>query len=186
LTIFKKSMPMNAPQSLATAHLILRKPNRGDAPNLFASYVRDPEVTRFLRWRPHAGLSKSEAFIENALQKWDAGSELPWFLFTRASSELIGSISARIEQNEIELGYVLARSFWGHGFILEAITAVVDWAFTQSWVVRVIALCDMENQASARVLEKAGFLREGVRERHLVLPNLSEVPRDCYLYAKAR
>ena len=68
----------------------------------------------------------------------------------------------------------------------EAVTAVVDWAFTEPSVFRVGAVCDIDNQRSARLLERAGFEREGVLRSWAVHPNISATPRDCYSYSKIR
>jgi [ribosomal protein S5]-alanine N-acetyltransferase len=51
---------------------------------------------------------------------------------------------------------------------------------------RLQAFCDLENRASARVLEKAGLTLEGILRRYMVFPNLGDVPRDVYCYAKVR
>ena len=51
---------------------------------------------------------------------------------------------------------------------------------------RVQATCDTENHASARVLEKSGFVREGRLERHLILPNLGPEPRASLMFARCR
>ena len=177
---------MNAPELLHSARLSLHKPSEDDASILFGSYVRDERVTRYLMWRPHRTIADSEGIIQHFLHGWSTGSEFCWFLFTRSDHELIGSIAARVKQHRVELGYVLARSFWGRGLMLEAISVVVQWAFTQPALFRVGALCDTENHASARVLEKAGFEREGILLRWAVHPNISDVPRDCYSYAKIR
>ena len=175
---------MNAPELLHTARLILRKPRPDDAPRLFASYGQDPEVTRFLLWRPHTSVTDSEAFIQHASETWATGAAFTWFLFIRSNNELAGSIAARPKGNEIEIGYVLARRCWGRGLMLEAITASVDWSFSQLQVKRVFALIDTENVASARVLEKAGFHRQGIREKWSIHPNISDQPRDCYEYVR--
>ena len=80
-------------------------------------------------------------------------------------------------------GYVLARASWGQGLMAEALAEVVDWALRQSSVWRI---GDVENLASARVMEKASLEREGVLRRWGVDPNLGETPRDCFSYAKVR
>ncbi len=65
----------------------------------------------------------------------------------------------------------------------EILRTVIDWAFTQSEIFRVQAFCDLENPASARVMEKAGMAREGLLRRYVLHPNISDEPRDVYLYA---
>ena len=82
-----------------------------------------------------------------------------------------------------DLGYGLARQHWGHGYATEAVQAVVRWALSQEQFYRVWATCDVENLASARVLEKAGMQREGILRRFIIHPNISSEPRDCYCYA---
>ena len=70
----------------------------------------------------------------------------------------------------------------------EALTSVVTWALAQPEIFRVWATCDVDNVASARLLERVGMEREGVLRRWLVHPNLGETPRDalCYSIVKNR
>ena len=69
----------------------------------------------------------------------------------------------------------------------EALQSVVTWALAQPEIFRVWATCDVENVASAKVLERVGMAREGVLRRWIVHPNLSDRPRDalCYAIVKA-
>jgi ribosomal-protein-alanine N-acetyltransferase len=83
-------------------------------------------------------------------------------------------------------GYVLDRSFWGRGLMPEALRFAVDWALAQPEVFRAYAFCDVDNPSSARVMEKAGMIREGVLRRWHVCPNIGPDPRDCILCAKVR
>lgn len=59
-------------------------------------------------------------------------------------------------------------------------------ALRQPAVFRIGAVCDVDNIGSARVMEKAGLVREGVLRRWLVHPNISDEPRDCFSYARTR
>ena len=68
----------------------------------------------------------------------------------------------------------------------EALTTVADWALNQPSIWRIGDLCDVENLASARVMEKAGFFREGVLVRWSMHPNVSDRPRDCFSFAKVK
>lgn len=177
---------MTAPESLLTPRLALRKPRPEDAGFIFASYGRDSEVTRYLTWRPHPSVRDAEAAVQRFLEGWQRGTTFSWLIFDRETGELAGSLAARKDETGFNLGYLLARSYWGRGLMVEAIEAVVNWAFTDPTVFRIWAICDCENGASARVLEKAGFQREGVLRRWSIHPNVSEIPRDCFCYARIR
>ena len=90
---------------------------------------------------------------------------------------------ARVTDEKWELGYVLARFYWGNGYMTEAVQGLVHWALKQKQIYRIWAVCDVDNIASARVMEKAGMQREGILRRWSVHPNLSPEPRDSYCYA---
>ncbi len=174
------------PDEIRTARMLLRKPRAADAPLMFSAYAQDLAVTRYLTWRPHADIAETRAVIDRFLAVWERQEEFCWLLFTSDSGQMIGSIAARTEDDGFNLGFLLARSHWGSGYMPEAIAAVVDWAFTHPWVSRVWAACDVENHSSARALEKAGFSRESVLPQFSVHLNISSDPRDCYAYALTR
>ena len=88
--------------------------------------------------------------------------------------------------HRLDCGYVLARRWWRQGLMTEVLGEVTLWAFRQPSVFRIGAVCDVENIGSARVLEKSGFIREGLLRRWLLHPNISDEPRDCYSYARVR
>jgi len=177
---------VNVPEIIDTPRLQLRKPRREDAERMFAAYAQDPAVSRYLIWRPHPDISESHAVIDHFLAQWSAGTAFNWLLFDRNTGELAGSIGARRKDDGFDIGYLLAQRWWGKGLMVEAIRAVTDWAFSQPWVSRVSAACDMENHASGRALEKAGFHRERLAAGYSIHPNISPEPRDCYLYARTR
>ena len=179
-------MLITAPDEMRTARMLLRKPRVTDAPLMFAAYAQDPVVTRYLTWRPHADVAESRSVIDRFLTAWEKQEGFCWFLFGNDTDEMIGSIAARPENDGFNLGFLLAHAYWGCGYMPEAIAAVVDWAFAQRSVSRVSAACDMENYASARALEKAGFVRDGILRGFSVHPNISLAPRDCYAYAITR
>jgi [ribosomal protein S5]-alanine N-acetyltransferase len=173
------------PESFATARLLLRKPRAEDVPLIFATYAQDPEVVRYLTFRPHRDLKDTHDAVERFLEGWRSGKSYCWLIFRRDPEELVGAIAARADQG-MNLGYLLARPFWGQGFMNEALDAIVEWAFSVPSSFRVWAVCDLENDASARLLERRGFLREGVLKKWSLHPNVSDTPRDCYCYVKTR
>jgi RimJ/RimL family protein N-acetyltransferase len=171
------------PETIRTDRLLLQKPSAGDAAEMFKSYAADPEVTRYLSWRPHRAVRDTTAFLVTVLSSWESGEGFPWSIRLKSDRRLIGMIEGRITGPRMEIGYVLARSEWERGYMTEAVKAVAGWALAQPGIHRVWAVCDLENMGSARVLEKAGMEREGILRRWIVLPNRSDVPRDCHCYS---
>jgi RimJ/RimL family protein N-acetyltransferase len=176
---------LRPPETFATARLLLRKPRREDAPLIFAAYAQDPEVTRYLTFRPHRSLNDSHQAIERFDEGWRSTKSFCWLIFRRDDDDLVGAISAREDQG-INLGYLIARPHWRHGFMSEALASVVEWAFAQPEIFRVWAGCDVENEASASLLERNGFREEGILRKWSLHPNISDTPRDCFCYAKTR
>jgi RimJ/RimL family protein N-acetyltransferase len=68
----------------------------------------------------------------------------------------------------------------------EACSGLVDRLFKLSQIWRVWAYCDIENRASARVLERSGMQHEGILRRAMLHPNRSNAPRDVHLYSRVR
>jgi ribosomal-protein-alanine N-acetyltransferase len=176
----------NPPELIATQRLVLRRPRPADA---VAKYEngRDPEVARYADWVPHASLRDAVAHVEGAALRWESGEEYSWVITVRPDDRAIGSVSCLVRGHAVELGYVLYRDHWGRGYATEAAKAVLEWAATREGVFRVWATCDVENVASARVLEKIGMSREGVLRRWAIRPNLAPgVPRDALVYSWTR
>jgi RimJ/RimL family protein N-acetyltransferase len=174
------------PDRLETERLILRPIARGDALAIFAGYAQDPEVVRYLIWRPHRRLIDTEAYIARCLAA-PAVRSRTYALIDRIEMRLVGAFDLRRpEPHRIDCGYVLARPFWGRGLMTEALRAAAHWAMAEPEIWRIGAVCDAANIASARVMEKAGFAPEGVLRRWLVHPNIGPEPRDCLSYALIR
>ena len=110
---------------------------------------------------------------------------MPYVITEVGSSSAIGMLDARTNGFTVDIGYVLARSFWGRGYMPEAIGSLAAQTLERDYF-RVQAFCDVENRPSQRALEKAGFEREGRLGRYVVHPNISPEPRPCYMYAKCR
>jgi RimJ/RimL family protein N-acetyltransferase len=170
---------------LRTARMCLRPPVQADARRIYEAYGQDPVVSRYLAWRPYTRPEQAEPRMRQRLEDLESGRELSWVVADADDSDrLLGLVSLFPADHHAELGYVLARPHWGRGLMPEAAGAVLDWALAQPGVFRVWAVTDVENRASARVLEKIGMELEGVLRRFGVHPNLSEEPRDCLLYAR--
>ena len=135
---------------------------------------------------PHRSVDDTLTFLRRIVKSNANGDSLGFLIFARSTGQLLGSIGGVIEDTRMQFGYLLARDSWGQGFATEAARDFVNMALHLPGIWRVQAYCDLENQASARVLEKSGLTLEGTLRRFLKLPNLGDAPRDVYCYAKVR
>jgi len=175
------------PETLHTERLLLRLPELGDAEHILSTWSQDPEVMRYLAWRPSADAAEVRAFLEARMQGWkQKQGALSWMIAPRDGGDAMGYLAFTLRDFALEIGYALAREHWGRGYMTEAVRAVVDAAFADPQIFRVYAVCDVEHKASARVLQKAGMSLEGVARRSILEPNLSPEPRDAEVYAIVR
>ncbi len=173
------------PEYITTQRLLLRRPSEADAPEIFSAYAQDPLVTRYLLWRPQSSVDGVREFLVSSIAEWEQGARVSYAITESPAGPVIGMINARPSGSTAELGYVLSRAHWGRGYMPEAIAALTARAHELGFR-RVQALCDVENLPSQRALEKAGFQREARLERHMVHPNISLEPRDCFMFARVR
>lgn len=149
---------------LETERLILRAWTLDDAPRLF-EICGDAEVMKFLgTGKPYESIEQAEEFLRWATAYQEENGFCRWAVTLKENREIIGSCGfARPHgTEEIELGYLLARKFWRKGFGTEAAAACLSYGFEKLEFREIIALTDLENVASHRVLEKIGFVRRGV------------------------
>lgn len=170
------------PELFHTPRLALRPVALTDAEPIFNAYAQDPDVTRFLTWRPHTTITETRDYIAHCLT---AASARTYVLISRQDETLLGAFDLRqTGPNRFGFGYVLAQRSWGQGLMTEVLSNVTTWALNQSDIWRIGDVCDCENLASVRVMEKAGLVREGILRRWTVHPNISRQPRDCISFAK--
>jgi RimJ/RimL family protein N-acetyltransferase len=179
---------MQPPAHIETERLVLRTPRIADAEAIYRRWASDPEVPRYMTWTPHQSPSETIDFVERCLQDADAGRGYHWMLTERGGNdEPIGAISVSRDNTFcVHLGYVLDRDHWGHGLVLEAAHAILEWVKLQPEIFRCYAVCDVENRASARVLEKLKLRYEGILRRAILHPNASHEPSDVHMFSWTR
>lgn len=163
--------PIKAPQRFETARLLLTAPAAGDAATIFRRYASDPEVTRFLGWPRHQSIAETQAFLAFSAREWERTPAGPYLIWSMDGALLLGATGlAVVDAWQAVTGYVLARDAWGNGYATEVLSAMVDLARGLGFE-RLTAECHHQHQASWRVLEKCGFMRDnGMRKTKF--PNL--------------
>ncbi|KAG8098511.1 hypothetical protein GUJ93_ZPchr0013g37085 [Zizania palustris] len=142
----------------------LRRFDLSDVDAMMA-WASDPEAAAFCRWEPYESTEHLLAFIRDTVLPH------PWFraICLAGDSRPVGAVSLvpTADACRGELGYVLARAHWGNGVATAATKRALTTVFGEvPGLERVEAFVDVDNPASQRVLEKAGFRREGLLRRH--------------------
>jgi RimJ/RimL family protein N-acetyltransferase len=151
-----------------------------DVPSL-VRHANNIEIARHLRDRfPHPYTrSHARAFVRHASRE-----SAPTTFAIDVGGEAVGAIGfspgSDVERFSAEIGYWLAESLWGRGIVTEALVMTTEYLFRRANLLRLFALPFADNPASARVLEKAGYVREGILRSSSV--KYGE-PKDQFLYA---
>ncbi len=150
--------------TLATERLRLRQLVATDAEAIFALFGRE-EVTRFYDTETMTDLASARTFIAFMRQRYASRAGIRWALENKTDGTFIGTIGFNnITQSahRAVIGYEITPAVWGRGLATEAVRAVVGFGHTQVELNRIEAVVMLENHASVRVLNKAGFTEEGV------------------------
>ncbi len=160
---FPRSQP-----TLETTRLILRPFTLADAPDV-QRHVSDRDIAAMTLNIPHPyPESGAEQWISSLPAKYDAGQFAGFAIIDRESSALAGSISLTPEpaHGRAELGYWIAKPFWGRGYATEAARAMIAFGFESLGLNKIHAAVFIKNPASDRVIRKIGMKWEGRLREH--------------------
>ena len=149
---------------IESQRLILRHFKDSDLAS-FMAYRNDPEVARYQDWESYDE-QEAIAFIRE-MEPARPGVPGEWFQFaieSKGTGALIGDCALRVDEHEpyrAEIGFTLARKHQGKGFASEAVSRLLDYAFDDLGLHRVVALADCRNAPSVALLDRLGMRREG-------------------------
>ncbi|MEW6515554.1 MAG: GNAT family N-acetyltransferase [candidate division FCPU426 bacterium] len=154
---------------LQTQRLSLRPFRLEDAADV-RRLANERDVAAMTYRLPHpypAGLA--EEWIRGQEPAYREGRETVFALTLRDNGGLIGSMGLMVkaEHERAEVGYWLGKPYWGKGFATEALEAVLEYGFGTLGLRRIFGQLFAPNQASARVMEKAGMIYEGRLRQHV-------------------
>ena len=147
-------------RNLKTDRLILRPMEERDAHDLFACFG-DDEVTRYMKMPTVKSEEEDREFIISSRAK----GEHIWAIVRDEDGTVLGSIgivSTDKGGNTAQVGYAVARAYWGHGYASEALRAVLEYGLREMGFNRMEAYHAVKNTASGAVMRKAGMLFEGI------------------------
>ena len=161
---------------METERILLRPWRESDAEALF-KYASDPDVGPRAGWPPHKSVEESLEIIRTVFS-----GEGMWAVEWKETGEPIGCVgylpasasNLKIEEDQAEVGYWIAKPYWGKGICTEAMKLIVDYCFNVKNFTTLWGDYFPENPASGKVMEKCGFKDTG---KEVLCPNL-EVGSD--------
>lgn len=152
---------------LSTERLKLRRITQEDAESIY-KLLSDPEVIKHDTFELFTNIEQAKNIIKWFDQEYKQKHSTFWGISLKDEPEIIGFCKCEIEVPKVraDFGYDLRSEYWNMGIMTEALSAIVDFAFHTLEINRIEATISTENIASIRVLEKLGFVKEGIlRER---------------------
>ena len=167
---------------LSTPRLILRALRPNDLDDLY-EYASDPEIDRLTPWKHYESMEDAHENLNEFLADYEQFGMGAWGIEHRSDQRLIGIANFSRPHpinRRVEMGYTIARAYWGQGYATEAVKALLLFGINQMDLVRIEAVCLPEHRASVRVLEKAGMQFEGLLRSYQVWRGQ---PCDLLMYA---
>ncbi|MDR2505891.1 MAG: GNAT family N-acetyltransferase [Oscillospiraceae bacterium] len=169
----KRELTFAPVETIETQRLIMRRFTQADAEEMFLTWARDANVTRYMAWLPHPDIEETRRVIaiwEDAYNHPE--KEHNFALVIKDTNKLIGSLGIvpRPCNASCEIGYCMGVPFWGKGYMTEAALAAVRFCFEAMNAQKVFATHHPDNPASGRVMQKCGMTRDGLLRRDITLP----------------
>lgn len=165
---------------ITTERLLIRRFKSSDWKDLY-EYLSDEKVVHF---EPYETFSEEEC-MEEAVNR--AQDEAFLAVCLKESGKLIGNLYfEKSDFGAYELGYVFNHNYWNNGYAGESAKALMDYAFNEWNIRRIIAMCNPENDRSWKLLERLGMRREGHLLKNIYFKtddNNVPIWQDTYEYA---
>ena len=142
-----------------TERLLLRPGWEEDAVPLAAAIGDEAILTKLAKAPSPYRLADAQAFL--GLERSEGDADFLIIARTKGAPRLVGGVGLQQDGEDLELGYWIARPYWGLGFATEAARAVIDIARDTLKRSRLVSAHFIDNPASGRVLTKLGFRPTG-------------------------
>ncbi|MCR8641284.1 GNAT family N-acetyltransferase [Paenibacillus sp. N1-5-1-14] len=173
--------------TMETHNLMIRPLRETDSEAMF-DYFSKPEVMQYFGNDPHATIEDTRKVLHTMMHGENDG-RARWGIVRKgddAEDTVIGTIGYHLHNlvhKRCEIGYELHPDFWGHGYMSEAVRAIIQFGFTELGLERIAAVVYLDNVGSIRVLEKQGFEKEGILRKYIVSGGKSH---DVYVLSLLR
>lgn len=175
-------MKVKGTKTIETPRLILRKITLNDAPQMFANWASDPDVTAYLSWPAHQSIDVTKNIIAEWVRQYDSDLFFQWVIELKSNKEVIGTISIfNVNESEKsgEIGYCIGKKYWGQGIMSEVLKYIISYLTNETDFEVITGRHDVDNPASGKVMVKNGFVFETNKTEHSKKNN-SLIVVSCY------
>lgn len=144
--------------------LIYRLLNSNDAELLFM-FNSSIENLAYVPRTPYKDIEEAEALLARFLKSMEDKTAIWWVVCSKCSGKLVGYgglFGIDHENKRAEIGYGFLKEFWGKGYASSIVDYITNFGFSELKLHRIYGLVNPDNKASIRVLEKNGYLNEGI------------------------
>lgn len=133
--------------------------------NVFDNITDDDRVPQFMSWSTHKNIEATEELVDSWISRYEDDSYYRWAIVLKEIGELIGVVTV-VNMDEraksLEIGYYIGSKWWNSGLTAEAVKSMIHFLFREVGAGRIEAGFSIDNKQSRRVLEKCGFVFEGI------------------------
>lgn len=161
------------PMSIETKRLILKDYTKNDLDNVY-KLKSDQLVWKFSSKTATNDIEESRSYLIGVLKSYEEDKCNFQALYIKATGEYIGEagvLSFNRRNQRGVIGYNLLSKYWGNGYATEITIGLVKYLFKDANVQRIEALVMEGNRASRKVLEKSGFILEGLLRNFTYIDN---------------
>ncbi|MCS0670162.1 GNAT family N-acetyltransferase [Cytobacillus firmus] len=168
--------------TLETRRLKLREILKEDAESIYACFSND-NVTRYYGQETLEKMEQAEAFVDFFANSCREKKGMRWGIELKGKKGIIGTVGFNAlshKHKRAEIGYEIHPEHWRKGYTFEAVSKVIQYGFEELDLTRIGAVVFMDNEASNKLLTKAGFQKEGILRDYM---QQNGEAYDTYVYS---
>ena len=147
---------------IKTKRLLLRAFSMEDSEQVYHNWASQPDVYRFLPWNPHEHMDQTKQVIQQWIDNESLNQRYYWCIVLKEVQQCMGVVyftDYNLITKTIEVGFCLGKEYWNKGYMAEALNASSECMLMDCKleIDQIIGTCDIENPASGKAMEKAGY-----------------------------
>lgn len=173
--------------TIITERLLLRKVRIEDVEDIYNKLATDEKIIDFLSWNDNPSIEFTKKMVNDIIKEYDTkNATYKWIIEELRTNKIIGMIlvdSFNEERLVAELDYCISSDSRGKGYAPEALKKIIEYLIFEVGFFRIEAVHNLNNEASGKVMQKAGMKYEGTLRGRAISLNSKGYPDDLKMYA---